>query len=54
MNVNEMTTEQLKAELENTRKNFDYKNETWEKIFAIEQELLNRKALQVHTYDHDL
>jgi hypothetical protein len=51
MNTNEMTTEQLKAELENTKKNFDCKNETWEKIFAIEKELHNRKALQVHTYD---
>lgn len=51
MNTNEMTTEQLNAELESTKKNFDYKNETWEKIFSIEKELYNRKALHVHTYD---
>lgn len=51
MNTNEMTTKQLNDELENTKKNFDCKSETWEKIFAIEKELQNRNALPVHTYD---
>jgi hypothetical protein len=51
MNTNEMTTEELKAELESIKHNFDYKDETWEKIFAIEKELRNRKAIPVYTYD---
>ena len=53
MDTSKMTTEQLKTELENIRKNFDHKNETWEKIFSIEEELKKRKALQVYTYNPD-
>lgn len=49
----EMTTEELKAELETIRKNFDCKDETWNKVFAIEDELRNRKLLPVLTYDYD-
>jgi len=53
MDTSKMTTEQLKAELKNIKRNFDYKDETWENIFAIEEELKKRKAIQIHTYNLD-
>jgi hypothetical protein len=53
MNTSKMTTKQLKDELENIKRSFDYTSETWERIFAIEEELKKRKAIQIHTYNLD-
>lgn len=53
MTIDKMTIEELFRELENAKKSKSLKNETWEKIFALEGELRKRGALPVITYDHD-
>lgn len=37
MEYSEMTTDELKAELESTKKNFDFKDETWHKILQLKK-----------------